>query len=47
MLNKETLIEVKYNSEMNIKQKKLFENIGAKNKLVIKNIFDLEKLETL
>ena len=39
-----TLIEVKYNSEMSIDQKKLFDDIEAKKKIVIKNIFDLEKL---
>lgn len=36
-----TLIEVKYNSEMYGKQKKVFKSIKCKKKVEIKNIFDL------
>lgn len=39
-----TLIEVKYNSEMSIKQNELFNSIKAKKKIIVKDIFDLEKL---
>ena len=41
------LIEVKYNSEMNEGQQKLFKNIKANKKIVIKNIFDLKELKNL
>jgi len=34
------LIEVKYNSELNDKQKKLFESINAEKKVLIKNVKD-------
>jgi len=36
-----TLIEVKYNSEMNTKQREIFESIKCKKKIEIKNINDL------
>lgn len=36
-----TLIEVKYNSELNVKQKKVFEAFASKSKIEIKNILDL------
>lgn len=39
-----TLIEVKYNSDFNPKQKALFESFNAKNKIIIKNIHDVELL---
>ncbi|HOT75064.1 MAG TPA: ATP-binding protein [Candidatus Wallbacteria bacterium] len=39
-----TLIEVKYNSDFNLKQKALFESFNAKNKIIIKNIHDVELL---
>ncbi|MDZ7837079.1 MAG: hypothetical protein U5N58_03525 [Actinomycetota bacterium] len=38
-----TLIEVKYNSEMNTKQRKVFESIKCKKKIEIKNVHDLNK----
>jgi hypothetical protein len=44
LTNDKTLIEVKYNSEMSVKQNELFKNIEAEKKIIIKNIFDLEKL---
>jgi uncharacterized protein len=37
-----TLIEVKYNSEMYGKQKEIFESIKCKKKVEIKNVYDLE-----
>ena len=42
-----TLIEVKYNSEMPRKQEDLFNNIKAKNKILIRDIFDLDKINEL
>ncbi|MFA6183735.1 MAG: ATP-binding protein [Parcubacteria group bacterium] len=45
MTDKKILIEVKYNAQMNEKQNKLFEKIVAKKKILIKNIFDLDKLK--
>jgi uncharacterized protein len=45
MTDKKVLIEVKYNAEMNDGQNKLFEKITAKEKILIKNIFDLDKLK--
>ncbi len=47
LMENKTLIEVKYNSEMPKNQEKLFNAIEAKQKIVIKNIFDLEKLDEL
>lgn len=41
------LIEVKYNSELAKDQKKLFDCFNAKEKILIKDIFDLEKLNRL
>jgi len=41
------LIETKYNREMNEKQKKLFDSVKAKKKLIIASINDLNKLEKL
>ncbi|MCL4384897.1 MAG: ATP-binding protein [Actinobacteria bacterium] len=38
-----TLIEVKYNSEMNEKQRHVFNSITSKKKVEIKNIYDLEE----
>lgn len=40
-----TLIEVKYNAELNPKQKELFDSFVAKKKIVIHNIAELEKLK--
>jgi predicted AAA+ superfamily ATPase len=45
IINKKYLIEVKYNSEMNDKQQALFEKMEVKNKLIIKNISDAEKID--
>lgn len=42
-----TLIEVKYNAQMGEKQKELFDKIEVKKKIVIENIFDLEKINNL
>ena len=42
-----TLIEVKYNAQMGEKQKELFDKIEVKKKIVIENIFDLEKIDKL
>jgi len=42
-----TLIEVKYNAQMGEKQKELFDKIKVKEKIVIENIFDLEKIKKL
>src|SRR3989339_1525706 len=39
-----TLIEVKYLNEMSTKQKKLFEETIAKEKILIKDIYDLDKI---
>lgn len=39
------LIEVKYNSEMNDKQKKMFNSFPAKKRFLIKNYNDLIQLE--
>jgi len=47
LTEKKTLIEVKYNSEMPLPQAGLFNSINAKEKILIKNIFDLAKLEGL
>jgi predicted AAA+ superfamily ATPase len=47
LTDRKILIEVKYNSEMNEKQKALFEKIQARKKIVIKDIFDLDELEKL
>lgn len=47
LTEKKTLIEVKYNSQMPASQEKLFNAIEAKQKIVIKNISDLKKLEEL
>jgi len=47
LTEKKILIEVKYNSEMTESQKILFEQIAAKEKILIKDIFDLEKLNGL
>lgn len=41
MTSDKTLIEVKYNSEMNVKQKYIFNSISSKNKIEIKNIYEL------
>jgi uncharacterized protein len=41
------LIEVKYNSEMTKGQEVLFNRYEAKKKILIKNIFDLSKIEDL
>ncbi|SNZ02726.1 hypothetical protein SAMN06265182_0194 [Persephonella hydrogeniphila] len=38
MTDDKTLIEVKYNSQLNEKQKKLLENIPAKRKIIVDNI---------
>lgn len=40
-----TVIEVKYNSDFNEKQKQLFEKFKAKEKIIIKNIHELEQLK--
>ncbi len=42
-----TLIEFKYNAQMGEKQKELFDKIEVKKKIVIENIFDLEKIDKL
>lgn len=42
-----TLIEVKYNAKMNEKQELLFDKMEVKKKILVKNIFDLEKLNHL
>ena len=42
-----TLIEVKYIAQMGEKQKELFDKIEVKKKIVIENIFDLEKIDKL
>lgn len=47
LTEKKTLIEVKYNSEMPQSQEDLFNHLEAKNKILIKNISDLEKLKDL
>lgn len=39
-----TLIEVKYNREINAKQKKMFDAFAAKEKILIRNFYDLEQL---
>jgi len=41
LISNSTLIEVKYNSEMNDKQKKIFKSIKCKKKVEIKNVYDL------
>lgn len=43
LTNDNTLIEVKYDYEMNEKQKKLFEDFKCKRKIEIKSIYDLEE----
>ena len=40
-----TIIEVKYNSDFNEKQKALFDKMKANKKIIIKNIHDLELLD--
>ena len=40
IIDKKYLIEVKYNAEMNVGQKKLFNEIKVKNKLIITNVAD-------
>ncbi|NTU67137.1 MAG: ATP-binding protein [Candidatus Moranbacteria bacterium] len=47
MTDGKTLIEVKYNSEMPKKQAELFDQMKADSKILIKNIFDLKKLDNL
>jgi predicted AAA+ superfamily ATPase len=42
-----TLIEVKYNAQMNKSQKALFDKIEVKEKILIENIFDLERINNL
>lgn len=37
-----TLIEVKYNGEMSVKQRKLFDGVKARRKVILKGISDLE-----
>lgn len=39
-----TIIEVKYNSDFNAKQKALFESFSENKKIIIKNIHDIEML---
>lgn len=41
------LIEAKYHSDLNEKQRKLFENFKAKDKMIIRNIKELQHLKTL
>jgi predicted AAA+ superfamily ATPase len=43
LTEKKELVEVKYNSEMTVKQKILFDRIKSAKKLVIRNISELEK----
>ena len=38
LVNKETLIEVKYNRELNMKQKQMFDRYKARNKLIIATV---------
>lgn len=47
LTEKKILIEVKYNSEMPSRQASLFKSIEAKDKILIKSIFDLKKLDSL
>ncbi|MGD9152684.1 MAG: ATP-binding protein [Gammaproteobacteria bacterium] len=42
-----TLIEVKYNREINDKQKQLFDTISARKKILIRNFEDLRQLEEI
>jgi len=42
-----TLIEVKYNAQMGVDQKELFDKIKVREKILIENIFDLEKISNL
>lgn len=44
LTEKKTLIEVKYNSEMPLHQAELFDSIDAKEKILVKSIFDLVEL---
>ena len=39
------LVEVKYNSELNEKQRKLFDSFEAKNKIVVRGVDDFLALE--
>ena len=43
LTEKKELVEVKYNGEMTVKQKILFDRIKSAKKLVIRNISELEK----
>ncbi|ADK79557.1 ATP-binding protein [Sediminispirochaeta smaragdinae] len=43
----DTLIELKYNSKMNEKQERLFEDFNASNKMVIDSVYSLEDLNEL
>ena len=45
MTEDNTLIEVKYNSQMSEKQKNKFKSLSAKKKILIENIVDLKKLD--
>ncbi|HAI74009.1 MAG TPA: AAA family ATPase [Candidatus Moranbacteria bacterium] len=47
LTERKTLIEAKYNSEMNKEQKKLFDEFAVEKKMLIKNIFDLKKIDSL
>jgi len=47
LTDRKVLIETKYNSELTAKQEKLFNCFKTKEKILIKNIFDLEKLNNL
>ena len=47
LTSKKTLIEVKYNSEMNKNQQELFAKAEANKKILIKKISDLRKIDNL
>jgi predicted AAA+ superfamily ATPase len=44
IISDKTIIEVKYNSDFNAKQKALFESFSENKKIIIKNIHDIEML---
>ena len=47
IIDKKYLIEVKYNAEMSVKQKKLFDEIEVENKLIIANVADALNIDKL